>query len=298
MFQRTLRSSVAANGIGVHSGRAVKIWLHPAPVDHGIKFYFNRNQQTKIIPADVSKVIDTRMSTCLGSDGAKVGMVEHLLSALAGLGLDNVRIEITTEELPIMDGSASPYVFLLQSAGIVEQTEAKKKFFVVKKKTTVTDGDMWCSIEPFDRYRIEFKIDFDHPSFNAQNQTAVFDFSTTTYLTNLCRARTFGFARDHEFYLKQNLALGSSMDNAIVLDDEGIMNEQGLRYVDEFVRHKILDAVGDFYLLGCSVIGHFKGYKSGHTLNNMLLNALLSDPDSFEITTEVDSSSVYQAVTS
>ena len=288
MYQRTLRSCIAANGIGVHSGSPVKIWINPAPANTGIVFRRRINGVLKSIPASVDHVIDTRLSTCLGLEDVKIGMVEHLLSAIAGLGIDNLFIDIEDDELPIMDGSAAPYIFLLQSAGIKEQCEAEKVFLVVKKKIQVGNEKQYCSIEPHNGFRVEFKIEFDHPSFNAENQTAIFDFSSTTYLTSLCRARTFGFEKDRELYKKQNLALGSSLDNAVVLSENSIMNDRGLRYYDEFVRHKILDAIGDCYLLGNPIIGHFKGFKSGHTLNNQLLNALLADKDSYELTTNVD----------
>ena len=294
MYQRTLRSCIAANGIGVHSGSPVKIWINRAPVNTGI--VFRRIEEGKIkstIPASIEHVIDTRLSTCLGKNDIKIGMVEHLLSAIAGLGIDNLYIDIEDDELPIMDGSAAPYIFLLQSAGIKEQKEAEKVFLVVKKKVQVGNDDQYCSIEPHNGFRVEFKIEFDHPLFNADNQTAIFDFSSTTYLTSLCRARTFGFEKDRELYVKQNLALGSSLDNAVVLGENSIMNDRGLRYYDEFVRHKILDAIGDCYLLGYPIIGHFKGFKSGHTLNNQLLNALLADKDAFELTSNVDVS-LYQ----
>lgn len=288
MYQRTLRSCIAANGIGVHSGSPVKIWINPAPANTGIVFRRRINGVLKNIPASVEHVIDTRLSTCLGLDDVKIGMVEHLLSAIAGLGIDNLLIDIEDDELPIMDGSAAPYIFLLQSAGIKEQCEAEKVFLVIKKKIQVGNEKQYCSIEPHNGFRVEFKIEFDHPSFNAENQTAIFDFSSTTYLTSLCRARTFGFEKDRELYKKQNLALGSSLDNAVVLSENSIMNDRGLRYYDEFVRHKILDAIGDCYLLGYPIIGHFKGFKSGHTLNNQLLNSLLADKDSYELTTNVD----------
>lgn len=288
MYQKTLRSCIAANGIGVHSGSPVKIWISPAPVNTGIVFRKQVGDQKKLIPARVNYVVDTRLSTCLGKDGVKIGMVEHLLSAISGLGLDNLYIDITDDELPIMDGSASPYIFLLQSAGIVDQVEAKKTFIVIKKKIQVGDASQYCSLEPHNGFRVEFKIEFNHPAFNAENQTALFDFSSTTYLTSLCRARTFGFEKDRELYLKQNLALGSSLDNAIVLGENKIMNDRGLRYYDEFVRHKILDAIGDCYLMGYQIIGHFKGYKSGHSLNNELLNAVLADKDAYELTDKVD----------
>lgn len=288
MFQRTLRSSIAANGIGVHSGTPVKIWMRPAPINTGVVFRRKIDGEVRELPAKVENVVDTRLSTCLGGQGIKVGMVEHLLSAIAGLGLDNIYIDVADEELPIMDGSSAPYIFLLQSAGIQEQSLARKSFFVIKKKMQVGDGSQYCSIEPYNGCRVEFKIEFDHPLFTQENQTAIFDFSSTTYLTSLCRARTFGFAKDRELYVKQNLALGSSLDNSVVLGDNSIMNDRGLRYYDEFVRHKILDAIGDFYLLGCPVIGHFKGFKSGHTLNNQLLKALLADKDSYEITDQFE----------
>jgi len=288
MFQRTIRSSISAAGIGVHSGKKVKINLAPAPVNTGV--VFRRVDQNPVIdiPASVDSVVDTRLSTCIGQGNVRIGMVEHLLSAVAGLGIDNLYIEVADDELPIMDGSSSPYIFLLQSSGIVNQTQAKKPFMVIDREVVVGDSKRYCSISPHNGFRVSFSIDYDHPNFNEENQQAVFDFSTATYLTALCRARTFGFIKDREIYKAQNLALGSSMENAIWLGDDGILNERGLRYHDEFVRHKILDAIGDLYLLKYPIIGHFVGHKSGHTLNNQLLRAIISDPKNYHIAYDLD----------
>ncbi|MAJ81774.1 MAG: UDP-3-O-[3-hydroxymyristoyl] N-acetylglucosamine deacetylase [Legionellales bacterium] len=288
MFQKTIRSSVSASGIGVHSGKKVRINLHPAPINTGVVFKRVDHSPAIEIPAVVGSVVDTRLSTCIGKDGVMVGMVEHLLSAVAGLGIDNLIVEVEAEEMPIMDGSSSPYVFLLQSSGVVNQKGGKKPFIVIDKTVKVGTENAHCSISPHKGFRVSFSIDYDHPNFNEQNQKAIFDFSTVTYLTALCRARTFGFIKDKATYLKQNLALGSSMENAVWLGEDTILNEHGLRYHDEFVRHKILDAIGDLYLLNHAVIGHFTGHKSGHTLNNQLLNAIISDDSNYHIAYDID----------
>ncbi len=236
------------------------------------------------IPARVENIGDTSLSTCLVRDGARVATVEHLLSALSGLGIDNAYIDLTSPELPIMDGSSGPFVFLIQSAGVEEQN-AHKKFIRIKRKVCVKDGDETAQISPYDGFKVDFKIDFDHPIFNEGNKEATLDFSSTSYVKEISRARTFGFLSDYEYIRKNNLALGASLDNAIVIDEFKVLNQDGLRYPDEFVRHKILDVVGDLYLLGHSVIGQFKGYKSGHALNSKLLNAILAAENAWEIAT-------------
>ncbi len=287
MFQRTIRSSIAAEGVGVHSGRNVKIALHPAPENTGVVFRRVDLTPTIEIPARAEMVVDTRLSTCIGIGEHRIGMVEHLLSAVAGMGVDNLYIDVNDSELPIMDGSSSPYIFLLQSAGIVLQETAEKIYLVMDKEVKVGDSERFCSIKPYPGFKVSFVIDYDHPNFNDDNQKADFEFSSASYLTSLCRARTFGFVKDKEIYKAQNLALGSSLENAIWLADDHIVNNYGLRYNDEFVKHKVLDAIGDLYLLSYCVIGHFEGYKSGHSLNNELLKAIISDPSSYHLEQKV-----------
>jgi len=230
----------------------------------------------------VENVGATSLSTSLVRDEVTVSTVEHLLSALAGLGIDNAIVELTSSELPIMDGSAGPFVFLLQSAGIEEQA-SEKKFIRIKREISVTDGDKWARFEPFDGFKVSFGIEFDHPIFHKKTSHAVIDFSTTSFVKEVSRARTFGFSKDVEALRERNLALGGSLENAIVIADSGVLNEDGLRYEDEFVRHKILDAIGDLYLLGYSLIGAFHGYKSGHELNNKLMKKVLLEKDSWEL---------------
>jgi UDP-3-O-[3-hydroxymyristoyl] N-acetylglucosamine deacetylase len=239
------------------------------------------------IPATPENVGDTTLSTTLIKDGVRISTVEHLLSALAGLGIDNAYIDLNAPEVPIMDGSAGPFVFLIQSAGIQEQN-APKRFIRIKKPVTVKDGDKWVRFEPFDGFKVSFTIDFDHPVFSNHQQTAEVDFSTTSFVKEISRARTFGFMSQIEALRANNLALGGSLDNAVVLDDYRILNEDGLRYMDEFVKHKILDSIGDLYLLGRSLIGEFSGYKSGHELNNRLLRTLLANEASWELVTFED----------
>ena len=283
--QRTLKTAIKARGIGLHTGKPVDITLRPAPVDTNIVFYYSTDTSRSpvCIPARPENVGETVMSTCLVKDGVKIATIEHLMSAIAGLGIDNVYIDINADEVPIMDGSSGPFVFLLQSAGIEEQA-APKKFIRIKQKITVQGNDKSASFEPYDGFKISFTIDFDHPLFHGRQKQTCIDFSTQSYLKEISRARTFGFMSEYEYLRSQNLALGASMDNAIVIDDYRILNENGLRYKDEFTRHKILDAVGDLYLMG-SIIGHFSGYKSGHALNNLLLRELLANPNSYEIVT-------------
>jgi UDP-3-O-[3-hydroxymyristoyl] N-acetylglucosamine deacetylase len=255
--------------------------LKPAPPDSGICFRRVDLPQPVDIPARAENVGDTTLGTTLVHGEARISTVEHLLSAFAGLGIDNACVEVTAAEVPIMDGSAGPFVFLLQSAGIEEQ-DAFKRFIRVRKSVLVEDGDKWARFDPFEGFKVNFEIEFDHPIFKRRLQRATMDFSTTSFLKEISRARTFGFMRDLETLRAHNLALGGTLDNAIVLDDTGVVNEDGLRYEDEFVKHKILDAIGDLYLLGHSLIGEFSGHKSGHGLNNRLLRALLADEAAWE----------------
>ena len=288
--QRTLRNPIRATGIGLHTGRKVLMVLRPAPPNTGIVFRRVDLEPPVDIPARAINVTETTLGTTLTVGGAGVATVEHLLSAMAGLGIDNAFVELTAGEVPIMDGSAGPFVFLIQSAGIELQSSAKR-FVRVRRRIEVEDGDRWARFEPHEGFRVNFEIEFDHPVFHRHAQRASMDFSTTTFLREISRARTFGFARDMEALRGRNLALGGTLDNAIVLDDYRILNEDGLRYEDEFVRHKILDAIGDLYLLGHSLIGEFTGYKSGHGLNNRLLRTMLADAAAWEEVTFSDEAS-------
>lgn len=279
--QRTLKNSIRATGIGLHTGRKVLMTLKPAPPDTGIVFRRIDLAEPVDIPAHAQNVGETTLGTTLVRDGVKVGTVEHLLSAFAGLGIDNAIVEVSAPEVPIMDGSAGPFVFLVQSAGIEEQVAAKR-FVRICRRVRVHDGDKWAEFRPFDGFKVNFEIEFNHPIFKRRSQRASMDFSTTSFLKEVSRARTFGFMRDIEQLRARNLALGGNLDNAIVLDDSRVLNEDGLRYEDEFVKHKILDAIGDLYLLGHSLIGEFSGYKSGHALNNTLLRTLLADASAWE----------------
>ncbi|MCB1552917.1 MAG: UDP-3-O-acyl-N-acetylglucosamine deacetylase [Xanthomonadales bacterium] len=279
--QRTLKNTIRATGVGLHSGDKVYMTLRPAAVDTGIVFRRVDLDEPVEIRACAEKVGDTSLSTTLVQDGVRVATIEHLLSAIAGLGIDNAYVDLSAAEVPIMDGSAGPFVFLLQSAGIEEQA-SPKRFIRIKNPVVVRDGDKWARFEPFDGFKVGFAIDFNHPVFTRATSSAEIDFSTTSFVKEVSRARTFGFMKDIEFLRERNLALGGSMDNAIVLDDYRVLNEDGLRYEDEFVKHKILDAIGDLYLLGHSLIGAFYGYKSGHQLNNQLLRALRADTSAWE----------------
>ncbi len=282
--QRTLKNVIRATGVGLHSGKKVYMTLRPAPVDTGIVFVRTDLDPEVQVPARAEFVTDTTLCTALTCGGAKVATVEHLMSALAGLGIDNAYVDLSAPEVPIMDGSAGPFVFLIQSAGISEQSAAKK-FIRVKREVTVREGDKEATFLPHRGFKVSFSIDFDHPVFDDQKQTAVVDFSTTSFVKEVSRARTFGFMRDLEHLRSNNLALGGSLDNAIVVDDYRIVNEGGLRYDDEFVKHKVLDAIGDLYQLGYSLIGEFRGVKSGHALNNQLCRALMDQPEAFELVT-------------
>ena len=287
--QRTLKNVIRATGVGVHTGQKVTLTLTPAPVNTGIVFRRIDLNPIVEIPALPQNVGDTTMSTCLVKGKARISTVEHLLSAMAGLGIDNAIVDVNMPELPIMDGSAGPFVFLIQSAGMMEQN-APKKFIRIKQTVQVEEGDKKAMVEPYNGFKVSFEIDFDHPVFHGGKQAATLDFSTTSFVKEVSRARTFGFTSEFEQLRKANLALGASLDNAIAVDDYRILNEDGLRYEDEFVKHKILDAVGDLYLLGHSMIGAFSGYKSGHKLNNHLLRTLLSNKKAWEIVT-IDSES-------
>lgn len=282
--QRTLKNVICATGVGVHTGDKIYLTLKPAPVNTGIVFRRVDLDPVVDILAHPANVGDTTLSTSLVKDGASISTVEHLLSAFAGLGIDNAIVEVTAPEVPIMDGSSGPFVFLIQSAGICEQNAAKR-FMRIKKKVVVQQGDKIASIMPFDGFRVAFDIDFDHPVFRSTVQSIHLDFSETSYIKEVCRARTFGFLSDAEKMRKMNLALGASMDNTVIIDEYRVLNEDGLRYEDEFVKHKILDAIGDLFLLGKNLIGAFHGVKSGHALNNQLLRALLAQEDAWEIVT-------------
>ncbi len=280
--QRTLKNTIRATGVGLHTGDKVYLTLHPAEPDTGISFRRVDLDVPVTIKARPENVGETMLSTTLVRDGVKVSTVEHLLSALAGLGIDNAIVDVSAPEVPIMDGSAGPFVFLLQSAGVVEQ-DSPKQYMRIKRSIRVEDGDKWAAFEPFEGFKVSFTIDFEHPAFSDHLKTAVMDFSSTTFVKEVSRARTFGFMKDIEFLRENNLALGGSLDNAIVVDDDKVLNEDGLRYADEFVKHKILDAIGDLYLLGYSLIGEYHGFKSGHALNNKLLLTLLEDKDAWEM---------------
>lgn len=282
--QRTLKNVIRATGVGLHTGEKIYLTLRPAPIDAGIIFRRVDLDPAVEIPARAENVGDTRLSTTLVQGDVRISTVEHLLSAMAGLGIDNAYIELSAPEVPIMDGSAGPFVFLLQSAGIQEQ-EAPKRFIRVKQSVIVRDGDKWARFDPFEGFKVSFTIDFDHPAFKDRAKEAVIDFSTTSFVKEISRARTFGFMRDIEALRARNLALGGSMENAVVVDDYRILNDDGLRYEDEFVKHKVLDAIGDLYLLGRSLIGAFSGHKSGHALNNQLLRALVADAAAWELVT-------------
>jgi UDP-3-O-[3-hydroxymyristoyl] N-acetylglucosamine deacetylase len=282
--QRTLRNTIRATGVGLHTGEKVYLTLRPAEPNTGIRFRRVDLPEPLTIQATPANVGETTLSTTLVSGDVKISTVEHLLSAFAGLGIDNALIDVSAAEVPIMDGSAGPFVFLLQSAGVKEQ-DSPKYYIRIKRSIRVDEGDKWAAFDPFDGFKVTFTIDFEHPAFEEHVKTATMDFSSTTFVKEVSRARTFGFMKDIEMLRKNNLALGGSLDNAIVVDDDKVINEDGLRSADEFVKHKILDAIGDLYLLGYSLIGSFTGYKSGHGLNNKLLRTLLENTDAWEMVT-------------
>lgn len=285
--QRTIKTAIRATGVGLHTGEKVYMTLRPAAENSGIVFHRVDLDEPVQIPADPTLVGETMLGTTLIRDGVKVATVEHLMSALAGLGIDNIAVDLSAAEVPIMDGSAGPFVFLLQSAGIEEQNAAKR-FIRIRKPVRVEDDGKWAELTPFDGFKVNFEIAFNHPVFNKLKQEATIDFSSTSFLKEVSRARTFCFLRDVEALRARNLTLGGSMDNAIVLDDFRILNEDGLRYANEFVIHKILDAIGDAYLLNRTLIGRLSAFKSGHDLNNKLLRTLLADESAWEEVTFED----------
>ncbi len=282
--QRTLKNEIRATGVGLHTGRKVVLTLRPAMIDAGIVFRRVDLNPVVEIAAKAENVGDTTLSTTLVAGDVRISTVEHLLSALAGLGIDNAIVELTADEVPIMDGSAGPFVFLIQSAGIQEQ-EAPKRFVRIKKEVVVKDGDKEVRFKPFNGFKMSFSINFDHPVFHESKQTAVIDFSSTSFVKEISRARTFGFTHEIEYMRSRGLAKGGSVNNAIVIDKYRVLNEDGLRYDDEFVKHKMLDAIGDLYLLGHSLIGEFCGYKSGHGLNNRSIRELMLQDDAWEMVT-------------
>jgi UDP-3-O-[3-hydroxymyristoyl] N-acetylglucosamine deacetylase len=279
--QRTLKNVIRATGVGLHTGQKVYMTLRPAAVDTGVVFRRIDLPQPVSIKAEAHQVGDTRLSTCLEQDGVRVATIEHLMSALAGLGIDNLYVDLSAPEVPIMDGSAGPFVFLLQSAGI-ESQPAPKRFIRVLRRVEVREGEKWVRFEPHNGFKIDFSIDFRHPVFDHACQSVTLDFANTSYIKELARARTFGFMQEVEWMRSQGLALGGSLDNAVVMDEYRVLNSDGLRYQDEFVKHKVLDAIGDLYLLGHPLIGAFSGHKSGHALNNALLRTLLADSTAWE----------------
>jgi UDP-3-O-[3-hydroxymyristoyl] N-acetylglucosamine deacetylase len=282
--QRTLKKVVSATGVGLHNGEKVTLTLRPAGPDTGIVFKRADLPGAPKIQATPDAVRDTRMCSALEHDGARVATVEHLMSALAGLGVDNVVVEVTASEVPIMDGSSGPFIFLLQSAGIVEQN-APKKFIRIKKIVEVRDGDKWARFEPYHGFKLDFTIDFAHPVFEQSGNNVKIDFKDNSYIKEISRARTFGFMQEVEYLRANGLARGGSLDNAIVLDEYRVLNQDGLRYDDEFAKHKVLDAIGDLYMLGHPLLGSFVAFKSGHGLNNQLLRALLADASAWEYVT-------------
>lgn len=288
--QRTLNNTIRATGVGLHTGEKVYITLKPGPVNSGILFRRIDLDPVVEIQAKAVNVGDTTLSTSLLKGDVRVSTVEHLLSAMAGLGIDNAIVDVTSAEMPIMDGSAGPFVFLIQSAGIVEQAEPKK-FIRIKQSVRVEQDDKVAMFRPYNGFKVTFTIDFDNSVFRSSNLKASVDFSTTSFVKEVSRARTFGFLNEIEYLRSQGLARGGSLENAIVIDEDVILNEDGLRYEDEFVKHKVLDAIGDLYLLGYSLIGEFEAYKSGHALNNSLLRKLLSQKDAWEIITFEDNES-------
>lgn len=280
--QRTLRNPIKAVGIGLHTGKNINMELLPSDVNTGISFIRTDIDPENVISASAENVGDTTLSTALVKDNIKISTIEHLLSAIAGLGVDNCLIKVDGPEIPIMDGSSSPFVFLIQSAGIEEQ-DSLKKFIKVKKEISVTRGDAYAKIKPFNGFKVSYKVDFDHPVHKGLPSESIIDFSTTSFVKEVCRARTFGNARDLEELRSQNLALGASISNAIAFGDDKILNEEGLRFNDEIVKHKMLDAIGDLYLLGHNLIGEFSGFKSGHALNNQLLKKIIEQDNAYEI---------------
>jgi UDP-3-O-[3-hydroxymyristoyl] N-acetylglucosamine deacetylase len=282
--QRTLKSLVSASGVGLHTGQKVRMTLRPAPPDTGVVFRRVDLTSPVDIPARADLVGETRLSSCLVCEGVKIYTVEHLMSALGGLGVDNAYVDLDAPEVPIMDGSAAPFVLLVQQAGVTEQG-APKRFLRVVRAVEVKDGDKWARLEPYDGYKLAFSIEFKHPVIERSTQSVAVDFAETSYLKEIARARTFGFMHEVEDLRESGLALGGGLDNALVLDEYRVLNSDGLRFADEFIRHKLLDAIGDLYLLGRPLLGAFSAHKSGHSLNNRLLRALLADGAALETVT-------------
>ena len=282
LHQRTLKTMIRTTGVGLHTGARVELTLRPAPDGTGIVFHRVDLATPVAIAAHAANVGDTRLSSTLAQDGASISTVEHLMSALAGLGIDNLHVDVAGPELPIMDGSAGPFVFLLQSAGIIEQN-SPKQYLRVRAPVEIRDGDKWARFEPFDGFKLDFTIDFPHPVFGTESRHVVVDFAQHSYVKEVARARTFAFMQDVEAMREAGLALGGSLHNAIVLDDTRVLNSEGLRYDNEFVKHKVLDAIGDLYLLGRPLIGQYTAYKPGHALNNALARALLGRADASEV---------------
>jgi UDP-3-O-[3-hydroxymyristoyl] N-acetylglucosamine deacetylase len=279
--QRTLKTLIRASGVGLHTGKKVRIALRPAPADTGVVFRRIDLASPVDIPARADLVGDVKLCSGLVKDGVKVYTVEHLMSALSGLGIDNLYVDLDAPEVPIMDGSASPFALLLQQAGIEEQA-APKKFFKVRKAVEVRDGDKWARLEPYAGYKLSFSIDFRHPVIERSTQSVTVDFAETSYVKEIARARTFGFMHEVEDLKGSGLALGGGLENAVVIDDQGVLNEDGLRFADEFIRHKLLDAIGDLYLIGRPLLGAFVAHKSGHALNNRLARAALAEAGALE----------------
>ncbi|MDC9715168.1 MAG: UDP-3-O-acyl-N-acetylglucosamine deacetylase [Gammaproteobacteria bacterium] len=289
--QRTIKKTVKARGVGIHSGAMINMTLIPAKADHGVVFK-RMDVGGKLVRAHNAFVNEVILSTSIENKGVKVSTVEHLMSAFSALGIDNVLVELDSFEVPIMDGSSAPFVFLVQSAGIEEQKEAKK-FFVIKNTIRVENNDSWAQVSPYEGFKVTLEIDFEHKKVKESGQKLSIDFAQKSYLKEISRARTFGYMRDVERLQENNLALGASMDNAIALSDDDVLNEDGMRYENEFVKHKILDIVGDLYLLGSNLIGHYEGYKTGHLLNDQLLSAILDQPETWSIETfETDNSPI------
>jgi UDP-3-O-[3-hydroxymyristoyl] N-acetylglucosamine deacetylase len=279
--QRTLKSLVRASGVGLHTGQKVRIALRPAPPDTGIVFRRIDLPSPVDLPARAELVGEARLASTLIKGGVKIHTVEHLMSALSGMGIDNAFVDLDAPELPIMDGSASPYALLLQQAGLEEQA-APKRFLRVRKTVEVREGDKWARLEPYEGFKLSFSIDFRHPVIERSTQSVTVDFAETSYLKEIARARTFGFMQDVEDLKGSGMALGGGLDNAVVLDEAGVLNSEGLRFADEFIRHKLLDAIGDLYLLGAPLLGAFTAHKSGHALNNLLARAALKEPGALE----------------
>lgn len=283
ILQRTLKQPISATGVGLHSGERVRLSMLPAPHDTGIVFRRTDLAEPVDVKVEPSLVNDTRLSSTLVTDtGVRVGTIEHLMSAFAGLGIDNLLVEVTAAEIPIMDGSAAPFIYLLDSAGIIDQP-VPKKFIRVLHEIEVVEGDKWVRLTPHEGFKVSLSIAFDHPAFSRAPQTVEIDFTNSSYIDEISRARTFGFMHEVEFMRSHGLGLGGTLDNAIVIDDEYVLNPEGLRFPDEFVRHKILDAIGDLYVIGHPLIAAFAGHKSGHALNNALLRKLLATPDAWEM---------------